>query len=219
MLKNYINKLPLETKALVTGAKGDVGSAVCEKLRQSGYSVIGVDIEDFDATDFSQINSWLSKNGEPDVLINCTGFNPFGLGDQVTNGKKAMKINVESSEALHFAFYSSRPSVFIDIISNSAIRPRSGSDWYCASKAAQQMMCRANARACTQQGYKTITFGINFGMISDTKNFKQVKEKYPESEAALTCQEAAETIVSLLEATNKSFNGSILTFDAGETFS
>lgn len=217
MLKQFIDKKVEDTVVLVSGSKGDIGKAVSKQLEDIGYRIIGFDLPDVDISSENSVLKALKEKPIIDIAINCAGINKYETFD-IQSGKDTFDVNVFGSYNLQTHCGRMTKRIFIDIISNSAIRPRNDSVWYCASKAAQQMIVRQQARENNRDGNRCITYGINFGMISGTRNFDDITEAVPEAEAALSVIEAAETIVSLMEATNPAFNGSVLTFDNGETF-
>lgn len=69
--------------ALVVGAHGGVGGAVCKVLHDSGYQVFGSDrragegVEPVDATNRSELHDWMrdvhNRQGRVDALVNCQG--------------------------------------------------------------------------------------------------------------------------------------------------
>ena len=59
-------------KVVVTGARGMLGSEVCEALA-SRYEVRGVDIEDFDLTDAAAVRAALSGE-RPSLVIHCAAW-------------------------------------------------------------------------------------------------------------------------------------------------
>jgi dTDP-4-dehydrorhamnose reductase len=59
-------------KVLVTGAKGMLGSDVCQAL-SSRHRVRGVDIDDFDITDLDAVGVALAAD-PPDVVIHCAAW-------------------------------------------------------------------------------------------------------------------------------------------------
>lgn len=59
-------------KILVTGSKGMLGTDLIEKLNES-HEVIGVDIDEIDITDLTQVENTL-KNLNPDAVINCAAY-------------------------------------------------------------------------------------------------------------------------------------------------
>lgn len=63
-------------KALVLGGKGDIGAAVCQRLRQAGHQVLAVGRDDFDLTSSTQIASFFETHGgDFDLLIHSGGYN------------------------------------------------------------------------------------------------------------------------------------------------
>ena len=60
-------------KALVTGAKGQLGRTVVRVLRDT-YEVVGTARSDLDITDESAVRSAV-RAAQPDVILNCAGYN------------------------------------------------------------------------------------------------------------------------------------------------
>lgn len=60
-------------KLLVTGAKGQVGSALCRLGARSPFEVIGLDSSALDITDLSAINIAMDRF-QPDLLINAAAY-------------------------------------------------------------------------------------------------------------------------------------------------
>ena len=60
-------------KILVTGAKGQLGSDLVERLKICGHNPVGVDIEDMDITDYSEVERVLLGE-KPDAVIHCAAW-------------------------------------------------------------------------------------------------------------------------------------------------
>lgn len=60
-------------KILVTGAKGQLGQAVCRALRWRGDHVVPVDAEDFDLTDNDAVRSFVEET-QPSAIIHCAAY-------------------------------------------------------------------------------------------------------------------------------------------------
>ena len=60
-------------KVLVTGVKGQLGYDVVKELNNRNYTVVGVDIEDMDITDYSSVEGEFTKE-KPDVVAHCAAW-------------------------------------------------------------------------------------------------------------------------------------------------
>lgn len=60
-------------KVLVTGVKGQLGFDIVNLLTEQGVPCRGVDIEDFDLTDKSAVNVYVTAYA-PDTIIHCAAF-------------------------------------------------------------------------------------------------------------------------------------------------
>jgi NAD(P)-dependent dehydrogenase (short-subunit alcohol dehydrogenase family) len=71
--------------ALVTGAAGGIGRAVCAALRDTGYEVLGVDREacdhQADLTDEAAVAGAFAAAGPLDLVVNGAGISGRALGD------------------------------------------------------------------------------------------------------------------------------------------
>ncbi|CAB4664938.1 MAG: SDR family NAD(P)-dependent oxidoreductase [Actinobacteria bacterium] len=59
--------------AVVTGAAQGIGSAIADILRTAGHTVHGVDREQVDLSQSSEVNKYFAELGEVDILVNCAG--------------------------------------------------------------------------------------------------------------------------------------------------
>jgi 3-oxoacyl-[acyl-carrier protein] reductase len=63
-------------KALVLGGKGSIGSAITVRFHELGYEVTSVGRDEFDLTDYSQIEDFFTAvPADFDILIHSGGFN------------------------------------------------------------------------------------------------------------------------------------------------
>ena len=114
---------------LVTGAKGFIGSALCNKL-SPGNKVIGVDIakshddgaditwEQADLTDFNSVAAICEKYS-PDVVIHCAGIAHQKIG--AVRFDTYMRVNSEATENLAKAAAESNPDVSFIFLSSVSV--------------------------------------------------------------------------------------------------
>jgi meso-butanediol dehydrogenase/(S,S)-butanediol dehydrogenase/diacetyl reductase len=67
--------------ALVTGAAGGIGGAVCAALEAAGYDVFGVDRDDADLTDEAQVAALVAQLSRLDVVVCAHGGSGRRFGD------------------------------------------------------------------------------------------------------------------------------------------
>jgi len=60
-------------KVLVTGARGQLGYDVVERLKELNIEHVGVDKEDFDLTNEKETKEFI-KNYKPDVIVHCAAY-------------------------------------------------------------------------------------------------------------------------------------------------
>jgi meso-butanediol dehydrogenase/(S,S)-butanediol dehydrogenase/diacetyl reductase len=67
--------------ALVTGAAGGIGGAVCTALSAAGYAVVGVDRDEAELTDEAQVAALFAGLGRLDVVVCAHGGSGRRFGD------------------------------------------------------------------------------------------------------------------------------------------
>lgn len=82
-------------KVLVTGVKGQLGHDVMKRLNRSNYECIGVDIDDFDITDYNAVATFI-KRYNPDVVVHCSAYTAVDKAEE--NQKLCYQVNVVGSE-------------------------------------------------------------------------------------------------------------------------
>lgn len=82
-------------KVLVTGAEGQLGYDVVERLSMLGIEAIGVDIDDFDITDQVQTNEYFQKV-KPDVVVHCAAYTAVDKAED--EKEKCYAINVKGTK-------------------------------------------------------------------------------------------------------------------------
>lgn len=78
-----------KTKIWITGAKGGLGSTICEEIDTMQYQVLTSDT-DVDISDMQAVSTFMEM-GRPDVIINCAGY--AKAADCEADIVKAFKVN------------------------------------------------------------------------------------------------------------------------------
>lgn len=64
-------------RAFVTGGRGGIGSAVCEKFTREGHEVVAPGSNELDLSDLGAVKEYFAaRDGRFDVVVHCAGYNP-----------------------------------------------------------------------------------------------------------------------------------------------
>jgi NAD(P)-dependent dehydrogenase (short-subunit alcohol dehydrogenase family) len=145
--------------AVVTGAAGGIGAAICERFRAEGAEVIGADVaaagplHALDVTSESSVRSFAdavgSRGRRIDILVNNAGAmlgRPL-LQTSLEDFQRLMNVNVAGPFLLMRALapLMSQTGSIINMSSGAAARPILNMSVYSASKAAVTMLSKAAA--------------------------------------------------------------------------
>ena len=130
--------------ALVTGAAGGIGRAVCAALSGAGAVVVGVDVADCDLADPSAVAklvpSVVSEHGRLDVLVNNAGMarhNPIvDIDDADLDAMWAVNaraVMVLCRDALRVMAEQGAGQI-MNVVSTAGLRGGPGESVYCATK-------------------------------------------------------------------------------------
>lgn len=178
--------------ALVTGAMGNIGHAICESFLREGVHVIATDLTPgqpqdgmtWFAHDVTDEGSWeqivaavTAQHGRLDILVNNAGVAPTDRIDRmpVEVFRKAFDINVTGIflGTKHAAAALSKSgetreggASIINIASGAADRPAAFNACYCATKAAVSMFTRATAVEFSALGMKIRVNSVHPGAVA-----------------------------------------------------
>ena len=123
-------------KALVFGAGGGIGAALCKSLRDQQHQVTAVDRHtlDCESDHMEQRISDIITESEPDWIFNCIGF----LGNNQNNYRTVFDANFGSNWAIvkHYLDHLDQTVQIVLVGSASHNQPRKNSILYAASKSA-----------------------------------------------------------------------------------
>lgn len=186
-----MERLLEDTVALVTGASGNIGLAICEALHRKGARVVATDLSsrvgtsdyDWRALDVTQEQDWADLLKEVritysrlDILVNNAGIAAMGKLEDMSlqEWRRTQAINVEG------AFLGIKAAVpllresgarrtggaaVINIASGAADRPSAFSSAYCVSKAGLRMLTRAAAVEFAALAYPIRVNSVHPGVV------------------------------------------------------
>ena len=142
-------------RAIVTGHKGGIGSAIARIMTEDGAEVIGLDLPEFDLADPATVESRaaeiIAMRGPVDILVNNAGVTVLGsvLETPIAEVERVFRVNFLSPYALIRAVLPgmiarNRGSV-VNIVSDQAIIGKQVSAAYGASKGALAQLTRSAA--------------------------------------------------------------------------
>lgn len=85
---------------LVTGAKGQLGSDVCEILKNEGTDFLGIDIDDLDITDRKAVKAFFKAHDKIESVIHCAAYTAVDKAED--EAQKCFDINAYGTENLAY---------------------------------------------------------------------------------------------------------------------
>ena len=178
-------------RAIVTGHKGGIGSAIARVLEADGVEVIGFDLPEFDLSDphavEARVQDIIAERGTVDILVNNAGITTLGtvLETSLAEVERIFRVNFLAPYALIRAVLpgmaAQRRGAVINISSDQAIIGRPVSAAYGASKGALAQLTRS---AALDWAAHNIRFNAIAPGSTDTAMLGQVigqlAEKYPD---------------------------------------
>jgi NAD(P)-dependent dehydrogenase (short-subunit alcohol dehydrogenase family) len=142
-------------RAIVTGHRGGIGSAIADLLSADGAEVIGLDLPDFDLSDTATLELRLAdltaQSGAIDILVNNAGVTVLGtvMETGLAEVERVFRVNFLAAYALMRAVLPGmadrRSGTIVNIASDQALVGKPVSAAYGASKAAIAQLSRSAA--------------------------------------------------------------------------
>jgi NAD(P)-dependent dehydrogenase (short-subunit alcohol dehydrogenase family) len=142
-------------RAIVTGHRGGIGSAIFDTLTREGVEVIGLDLPDFDLSDAATLEQRLAAmvgaRGPIDILVNNAGVTVLGtvIETSLVETERVFRVNFLAAYALMRAVLPGmaerRRGAIVNIASDQALIGKQVSAAYGASKAAVAQLSRSAA--------------------------------------------------------------------------
>ncbi len=192
--------------AIVTGASGNIGTAICEALGREGVTVVATDIlaapphplgSEYRQLDVCSEEAWKTliagvraDHGRLDILVNNAGIAPMDKLEDTSleDWRRCQSINVDGiflgiKQAVGLMRESGPQrrggSSIINIASGAADKPAAFSSAYCTSKAAVRMLTRNAAVEFGKLGYPVRVNSVHPGVVR-SKMFDAIVERYSE---------------------------------------
>ncbi len=151
-------------RALVTGHRGGIGSAIARVLTRDGAEVIGLDLPDFDLSDTATLEERLAgliaEKGPIDILVNNAGVTVLGsvLETPLAEVERVFQVNFLAAYALMRAvlpgMVEKGKGAIVNIASDQALIGKQVSAAYGASKGAIAQISRSAALDWARHGIR-----------------------------------------------------------------
>lgn len=151
-------------RAIVTGHRGGIGTAIAAVFGEQGAEVIGLDLPDFDLADTASIEpraaALIAERGSVDILVNNAGVTVLGsvLDTPLEEVERVFRINFLAAYALMRAVLPGmrerKRGAIVNIASDQALIGKRASAAYGASKAAIAQLSRSAALDWASDGIR-----------------------------------------------------------------
>ena len=142
-------------RAMISGHRGGIGSAVAALFAADGAEVIGLDLPDFDLADIASIEAraavLIAQHGTVDILVNCAGTTVLGdiLETDLATLARVFDVNFMAAYALTRAvlpgMVAQKRGAIVNVASDQALIGKKASAAYGASKAAIAQLTKSAA--------------------------------------------------------------------------
>lgn len=144
--------------AVVTGALGGIGQAICEILEEMNFIVHGLDIKrGFDITNIDNINNYLiTECSTINVLVNCAG---------ITKGDNILEVNLKAPYKLSelvFPYMKKNGGNIINITSLWSEKGFKGNPYYGMSKGGLKMLTKCLAVEYAPYNIRVNNIGLGY---------------------------------------------------------
>lgn len=150
-------------RAVVTGHRGGIGSAIADVLTRDGVEVIGLDLPDIDLSDTQNVEARAASligDRPVDILVNNAGVTVLGsvLETSLPEAEWVMRVNFLAAYALMRAvlpgMVQRKKGAIINIASDQALIGKQVSAAYGASKGAIAQITRSAALDWARHGIR-----------------------------------------------------------------
>jgi len=142
-------------RAMISGHRGGIGSAVAELFAADGAEIIGLDLPDFDLSDIATVEdraaALIARHGPVDILVNCAGTTVLGtiLETDLAALAGVFDVNFMAAYALIRAvlpgMIAQKRGAVVNVASDQALIGKKASAAYGASKAAIAQLTKSAA--------------------------------------------------------------------------
>lgn len=214
--------------AWITGALGDIGTAISDDLTRDNWQVIGISREEADLSDLPSVKDWLQRNrvNTPDLVVcNAAGNIPKSILDLKSSDFEFWLQNnflghVEIVQSVIQGMRSRHSGNIIFISSAYSTRSKNGRSQYSVSKAAQDTYMRSLALELAPFGIKSNSVSPGFietrltRKNNSTEQINELIAKVPMARLG-TPVEIAKLVRFLASEDNSYITGQNIAIDGG----
>ncbi len=223
--------------ALVTGAAGGLGKAICQKLQQEAYKIIALDTTDtppskdyqyfkVDIRSRDELNVVAAKINCPDLIVNCAGITRDNVSWKMSLEEWQTVIDVNLTGAANvFTVFAAKmrerkSGVVINISSINGSRGKFGQSNYVAAKAGLEGLTRNWAIEMGKYGIRVNAIAPGMVETEMTKTLPENVQNRAHEERLLpyapTADDIANAVFFLASQQARCITGQVLNVESGQ---
>lgn len=213
-------------KMFLTGASGDIGTAIKKKFKKEGYQIVAPNEKQLDLSNTNCVKRYLKQNKTKfDVIIHCAGYNNPNSVSKLAYAEIEKTFNINAGNFFQIVkhnipYFKKNGGHILAISSLYGSVARDGRLPYTMSKHALNGMIKTLAIELGEYDVKSNTVSPGFvdtqltRKNNNAKKIKQFESKIPLGKLAKS-KDIAEVVFFLCSRNNNYINGQNIIVDGG----